>query len=407
MSRISEQFFTEGFTEDRIDEAAGVIKRVRILGKESKNGRTYSKAAMQTGRGLYEGAEVNIDHARDEPTSRDFAEGFGEIRAVTYQEKGDDYWLEGDLHYLKSHPMAPRVVERARRFPEKVGLSHVIDGTSNRVNGKTNVESIDSVISVDVVTRPATNKSFFESEDDMATDTKPKKTTIRKLLEAAWPGRKYADLIEEAEDAAGMSPTAPVEAPAEAVNSEDAVKAAFRAMVVAAFDDEKLDAKATVKRISDILKSQEKLMGGGAPAAQPADGGGSGGGSEGPKAEATEKRLERLERLFTEREEKAECRELLAEANVKETPERLKLLRKAAEADRPALVESWKGADGTTQESDDDWGALGGRRGKPKTSAPKFEGLGADEDLEDEETDEPSRKGGKRDLKSYMESLTE
>lgn len=407
MSRISEQFFTEGFTEDRIDEAAGVIKRVRILGKESKNGRTYSKAAMQSGRGLYEGAEVNIDHARDEPTSRDFAEGFGEIRAVTYQEKGDDYWLEGDLHYLKSHPMAPRVVERARRFPEKVGLSHVIDGTSNRVNGKTNVESIDSVISVDVVTRPATNKSFFESEDEMPTETK--KTTLRALLEKAWPGRKHRDLIEEAEDAAGMAPSAEVPAPSGG-SSEDAVKAAFRAMVVAAFDDEKLDSKATLNRIKDILKSQEKLMGGGSSSAPPADGGGSGdSGSEGPKAEAMEKRLDKLERLLTEREEKAECRELLAEANVKETPERLKLLRKAAEADRPALVESWKGADGTTQESDDDWGALGGRKGKPKTSPPKFEGLGADEDLEDEdeETDEPSRKGGKRDLKSYMESLTE
>lgn len=58
-----------------------------------------------------------------------------------------------------------------------------------------------------------------------------------------------------------------VEEVAERTNeTNQAEKAAFRQMVAAAFDDESLDMKATLKQIAEILKTQEKLMG------KPADG---------------------------------------------------------------------------------------------------------------------------------------
>ncbi|NLF70306.1 MAG: hypothetical protein GX575_14800 [Candidatus Anammoximicrobium sp.] len=40
------------------------------------------------------------------------------------------------------------------------------------------------------------------------------------------------------------------------------MKAAFRSMVIAAFDDDKMDIKATLAKIRQILQAQERLMSG-------------------------------------------------------------------------------------------------------------------------------------------------
>lgn len=379
--RINETVFSEAMAEDQIDSENGVIRNVRILGKESKNGRTYSDAAMDAAVTLYEGAPVNIDHASGRETARGFEEGFGEIRKATRKPDG----IYGDLHFETTHPMAPRVLERAKRFPTRVGLSHVIEGESKPHNGKRVVERIERVISVDVVSRPATNSTFFESEeDDMA---EPKKTTIRRLLEMAFPKRSQEALISELEDAAGMAPSTPVDAPAESGDSEAAVKAAFRAMVVAAFDDEKLDAKATMKRIGEILKSQEKLMGGGS-AAPPADGGGSGD-SGSPAAEsALEKRLGKLESMIEARETREACTAILEDLRIKPTAARLKALAAVKAEDREALAETWKGLDEPEEI---------GRGPKPRRSEPLHEQFGKDD---------PGEFTAPKDSKSFARSIS-
>src|SRR5690606_32058205 len=45
----------------RVDRAAGVIRGVKILGTTSRNGRTYTDAALEQAAKLYEGLGVNID----------------------------------------------------------------------------------------------------------------------------------------------------------------------------------------------------------------------------------------------------------------------------------------------------------------------------------------------------------
>ena len=46
----------------KVDREAGVIRDVRILGRESQNGRTYSQHALEQACRLYQNVKVNIDH---------------------------------------------------------------------------------------------------------------------------------------------------------------------------------------------------------------------------------------------------------------------------------------------------------------------------------------------------------
>jgi hypothetical protein len=148
----------------RIDRQAGIIFKVKILGKESANRRTYSDQALRDAARLYEGARVNVNHDRQNPNrERGIAEEFGTLRNVSRCGNG----VYGDLHFLKSHPLADLVIEKAERFPDKIGLSHNADGQSTvKLSGHEVVESIRRVNSVDLVLNPATNRGLFESRRD-------------------------------------------------------------------------------------------------------------------------------------------------------------------------------------------------------------------------------------------------
>lgn len=239
------------YKDCKIDREAGIIREARILGRTSKNGREYSDKALDDAARLYEGVAVMIGHNRKEANAeRPLMESFGEIQNVKRKEDG----VYGDLYFLKSHPATPVILESAERFPNKVGLSHNAEGSTSRKNGKTIVESVEEVISVDVVTRPATNKTLFEDIRPMT------KTTIKKLLEANFkPEAVKASKLLEMDGMGDM----PVEMEAEA-SSEDQIWGAFQTAILAAVNDESMDTKAIIKKVADILKAYEKLSGDGA-----------------------------------------------------------------------------------------------------------------------------------------------
>jgi hypothetical protein len=231
----------------RVDLTEGVIYGAKILGRISKNGREYSDKALHDGLRLYEGSVINIDHpdAKEGNKPRGFMEGLAVINK-TYMKEGEPY---GDLHFIKAHPDTASILEWASRFPDKFGLSHNADGNEVSKGGKRIVESLDRVISVDVVRNPATVKGLFESEQAM-------KKTLRQIIEAEFPKtHKGAGLLEMD----GMADL-PVEAPA-AGDSEDQIWAAFKQAIMSAVDDDKLDIKATLKKIGEILKAYDKLTG--------------------------------------------------------------------------------------------------------------------------------------------------
>jgi hypothetical protein len=309
----------------KVNREAGVVSGVRILGASSKNGREYSEAAMQQAATIYEGLGVNVNHPDRKQASmeRGVGDGIGWLSGVKYipEQKA----VVGDLNILKEHPLAGLLFEAAERNPKRFGLSHNAEGRMGTKGGKRVVESIESVRSVDIVQTPATNTGLFESEEPMK-----KLREHVEQIDKANPGRAMLlKLLEED----GMAPMAMAEMPAEASGgeSEDQVKAAFRQMVVAAFDDDKLDTKATLTKIKDILKAYEKLNGGGETSSDKPSGAGESGASGNPMEESVKAK-------------RAVATELLEAAGIaKPTESQVKAVARAEDsAERKELIESFK-----------------------------------------------------------------
>lgn len=150
-------------TATLINRDAGIVANVKVLGSNSRNGRTYSPKALETAARLYEGVAVNIDHPdRANPgRERGIAERIGILRNATVRSGA----VYADLHFIRSHPMAGTIIEAAERFPNSLGLSHNAIGLTAHRDGGEVVEDIERVRSVDLVGCPATNAGLFESVD--------------------------------------------------------------------------------------------------------------------------------------------------------------------------------------------------------------------------------------------------
>lgn len=149
---------------ENVDRVNGVIRGVKLLGWTSRNGRRYTRGAGRDAVRLYEGVAVNMDHGERADTPREIARQIGVIRAVREEAAG----VFGDLHYITTHPYGPAIGERAERFPESFGMSHAVEAKGKRgSDGIYEVDSITKVHSIDLVSRPATTKGLFESEESM------------------------------------------------------------------------------------------------------------------------------------------------------------------------------------------------------------------------------------------------
>lgn len=239
----------EGVTVD-IDN--GVIRGVKVLGQRSHNGRRYADEAMQEALGLYEGVAVNIDHRYDD-SERPMVEGFGTLRDVRKSDDG----IYGDLHFLKSHPCAAMICERAERFPESFGMSHDAQGELIEIDGEWVVAKLIDVESVDIVSRPATTKGLFEAEQ------KPMKRTLREAVNAA-PKHQWAKLLEMAmeEDPKLAEMEYEVEEmDGDEMTGGDQVAMAFRSLVMSVLDDESLDVAAKTEKLQSLLQMEADAKG--------------------------------------------------------------------------------------------------------------------------------------------------
>ncbi|TWT91001.1 hypothetical protein Mal64_14000 [Pseudobythopirellula maris] len=144
----------------RTDAGAGVLRGVKLLGLESKNGRRYREKALREAISLYEGAKVNVNHPQGDPLSpRDYRDRLGVIRGV---ELRPGEGLFGALHYNPKHALSEQLAWDAEHSPENVGLSHNVVARTAWEAGALVVESIQRVQSVDLVADPATTRGLFE-----------------------------------------------------------------------------------------------------------------------------------------------------------------------------------------------------------------------------------------------------
>jgi hypothetical protein len=162
MDEHLQEFVSSRGVDVRVDSAAGIIRGVKLLGLESRNGRRYLPSALAQAAALYEGAKVNVNHPKGSPlAARDYQDRLGSIRGVRSLADG----LFGDLHYNPKHALAEQLAWDAVHAPENVGFSHNVEARTSRQDGRTIVEAILKVQSVDLVADPATTRSLYESAD--------------------------------------------------------------------------------------------------------------------------------------------------------------------------------------------------------------------------------------------------
>ncbi|MBX3411575.1 MAG: hypothetical protein KF708_02565 [Pirellulales bacterium] len=147
----------------RVDRERGIIRGVKILGLESRNGRRYREEALLRAVSLYDGAKVNVNHARaGSAAPREYQDRLGVIRG-TVVRAGEG--LFGDLHFNPKHALAEQLIWDAEHAPENVGFSHNVLARTNREGNRLIVEAITKVESVDLVADPATTRGLFEAEE--------------------------------------------------------------------------------------------------------------------------------------------------------------------------------------------------------------------------------------------------
>ena len=255
---LTPRHLNESYTETaplRVDREAGVIYGARILGSESRNtygvpgvtSTEYAAGAHNDARKLYEGTKCYLNHVRDKKQERKVEDSFGVFRNITTKHVDGKPVTFGEIHYLKSHPMAGSVAEDAERGTGIFGLSHDAYAGSERVDKarkKLVIESLKSVNSIDIVTKPATNRTLSESEET------PMKT-LKSLLESAefTPGKRKwaARLIEDTELLAAVEST-----------GED-LPTSFDAAVYTVMNEPTLPASERSKRIGRLLETRERL----------------------------------------------------------------------------------------------------------------------------------------------------
>lgn len=148
-----------------VEEESRTIKGVALVGQTSRNGYTYTEAALTTAVSLYDGKQVYLDHKIERARNRSVRDLAGTI--INPRFEGGR--VRGDIQTFDTES-GRALFALAKANAPGVGFSHVV--LANRsADGKT-VESIEDVISVDAVTNPATTTRFSESHDPPTPEAK-------------------------------------------------------------------------------------------------------------------------------------------------------------------------------------------------------------------------------------------
>lgn len=166
MSVISEICIAERATVDPADP--WTLKRVKLLGKASRNKRSYPRPIQESALPLFNGKKIYVDHGDLDGRSpinrkRSYAERVGIVVSGTVAFDPITESTYADVRLNAKHPMAEMVKADYDNETPGVGLSMAADC---RFPGGTNIgecQGIDRVFSFDIVDDPATAISLTES----------------------------------------------------------------------------------------------------------------------------------------------------------------------------------------------------------------------------------------------------
>jgi hypothetical protein len=244
---------------DRVDEAAGVIHGVVLCGLESLNNRDYPPDVNRRATPKYEGAKVYFDHT-DEKTGRKFRDWVGVVRGVACHEDGRN---RGRIELFKTDPLVPKLLEAAKKCPDKFGMSHVaMCKTTRGANGRERVEEIESVESVDIVTDPATTKGLHEGRTVALTVKALCEALVKHPKVTSKQVRPIKRLGEM--DGMGDAATAMDAPPDDSADPGDGVSAAFKAAIMAVIESAMsgdTDPNDALSKIKKLLASHGEVNG--------------------------------------------------------------------------------------------------------------------------------------------------
>lgn len=172
---------SEALAAANVDAEKGIVRDVVLLGLQSSNGYSYDESAVRAAvtSGLYEGVQVYADHV-DEGSDgpRPFRELIGAARNARFA----DGKVRGDIHVIASTGGGRAFLEIAGKpaLAGVVGMSHDAVGELSE-SGPRRVTSLRRVLSVDVVTRPATTKGLFEAQRGGEYDAKLREMAGQKV----------------------------------------------------------------------------------------------------------------------------------------------------------------------------------------------------------------------------------
>ena len=160
MAQLLQEYVDSRGVAVGVDRKVGILRGVKLIGLESRNGRRYRESALAAAATLYEEAKVNVNHPKDGPLSpRDYQDRLGVIRHVALRA-GEG--LFGDLHFNPKHALAEQLLWDAEHNPHNVGFSHNVLARLSLEDKTVVVEEITKVQSVDLVADPATTDGLFE-----------------------------------------------------------------------------------------------------------------------------------------------------------------------------------------------------------------------------------------------------
>jgi hypothetical protein len=244
------------FASSRVNREAGYIDGVLICGVQSRNGRDYPTAVLSRDYAKYENAPVNADHGDESTVGRRLG-WFTDVRP------GSDGRPRGRLNVLKAHPLAESVFEAAERNPALFGMSHVAVCGTKRINGRETVESINKVLSIDLVADPATTTSLYESFNPYQ-EQPMKLRAYCEQVAAKWPAA--AAKLKVVREMDGMDDVDMMDAPPVDVAPamDDPVKAAFMTAIRGLTDQLETDGitgDEFMKKVKELLKAHGKMSG--------------------------------------------------------------------------------------------------------------------------------------------------
>lgn len=171
-------------TQTKEDLDAGLVRNVRVLGPRSKNGRRYPANVIKSALPLYDGAACNIDHKTDPTVDTSTRSRFGRFKNPRQTEDGG---IIADLRFNVEHSYAKEFRWWAENDPSAIAFSHfaLLKRSPKLENGSwvEVVESIDQVLSVDIVADAGTTNGIYESLNPGASSMDPKE--IGKTLTTA------------------------------------------------------------------------------------------------------------------------------------------------------------------------------------------------------------------------------